>query len=358
MAQDFAFARNTVFPSWFANRIQDIISAAQTELTLRLKSDGSETIVEVAPDEPTGLAAICIQGRWRFNSATVERTVPGNGTYIIWAVAYDNVINNTPDPYTDHTDYTWTLRMTTGANPSGTGVEVFEPIGVCVVAGGKVTTLRQTANEVSGAQIADGAITGLNMTITRLATGVQRLALGPDSVGPTEIQTDAVGPNEIQADAVGTPELAPSAVTTYEILDATILGGDIAAEAITNREIADGTIRSQEIGTGEVKRGDTTLDTRQVGYSFLNGGGSSTLINAVYLYPGEYIISVATNGGSVGKGTFSFHTDGAAGTITQSIAVGQPFSCKVVVTSAGTVRLDGTTTASGVSSLTAIGLMA
>jgi hypothetical protein len=150
------FAREDKFPSWFANRIQDFLAGTETRLQLVRKS---ATVIEVAPDTHLGCAAVLIEGRWRFITAAIERAMSGaKGTYTIWAVAEDNLINNSPDPFTDHTAYAFDLRYTTGAAPTGTGIAVSTKIGEVDWSGSAIEALRQTHASVSGAQIANGAL--------------------------------------------------------------------------------------------------------------------------------------------------------------------------------------------------------
>ena len=111
------------------------------------------------PREPLGIAAIPIQGRWRYRTTTITRPLPGgDGTFDVWAVATDNSIVGTPLPHTDTTDYNFDLRLTaTGVNPSGTGVTVFEKVGEVVVVGGIISTIRQTFAAIHGARIESAA---------------------------------------------------------------------------------------------------------------------------------------------------------------------------------------------------------
>lgn len=157
MPQNWPFKRNDVFPSFFANRIQDFLSAAETNLRITRKN---ATTIEIVPDAELGIAAVALEGRWRFIEETISRAHPGGvkGTYFIWAVALDSDVDNTPDPFTDHTVYAFDLRITSGVNPSGEGVEVFEKIGEIDWSGAAIEAIRQTHGSVTGPMIAPGAL--------------------------------------------------------------------------------------------------------------------------------------------------------------------------------------------------------
>lgn len=173
------FKREEKLPSYFVNRIQDFLSAARTDL--RLEVSGT-TKVKVVPSEPYGLAAVNLQGRWRFSTEAVERTHPGGAvdTYSIWAVGTDQDISEAPNPFTDNTDYGFELRITDGSDPSGEGVEVFEKIGEVDWSGSAITALRQTYNAVTGAMLADSALssaTGSDLSWTREAGGALQASI-------------------------------------------------------------------------------------------------------------------------------------------------------------------------------------
>lgn len=157
MTQDHAFARNELAPSWWANRIQDIISGMTPGVVLKRQTD---TTVRADVVTPPGISSAIIQGRWRYITAAVDRAHPGgaSGVYDVWAVAEDNNIDNTPDPATDHTNYAWDLRITpTGSNPSGAGVVIFNKIGEVDWSGSLIQAVRQTYGQVSSARLEPGA---------------------------------------------------------------------------------------------------------------------------------------------------------------------------------------------------------
>lgn len=157
MSQNHPFSREEVFPSWFANRIQDYLSASQMDIPLSLKTT---TAVQVVPDANIGIAAVNIEGRWRFITTTIERAHPGGaaGTYVVWAVAEDNSVTNSPAVFTDHTNYAFELRITSGAAPTGSGIAVTTKIGEVDWSGTVITALRITRGAITGARIANGAL--------------------------------------------------------------------------------------------------------------------------------------------------------------------------------------------------------
>lgn len=152
--QDHGFAREEVYPSWFANRIQDMLSAGKFDLVLSRKN---ATTIQVVPDAILGIAAVNIKGRWRFNTAAVERVVTGaKATYGIWAVAEDNSVNNTPSPFTDHTVYTFELRVSATEPAVGAGTAIAMKIGEVDWSGTEIERIRQNRGAVTGALLADG----------------------------------------------------------------------------------------------------------------------------------------------------------------------------------------------------------
>lgn len=217
MVEHYNFNREDVFPSWFADRIQDFLSAARTDLRISLKNS---TTVQVVPSTELGIAAIALEGRWRFNTGTVERAHPGGaaGTYVVWAVALDNVVNDTPVPHTDHTTYTFELRITSGADPSGSGVEVFEKIAEVEWDGAKITATRQTHGSVSGAMI-------------------EPFALSNEGDIAWSREPSGAWVPQLKANVVGASELADASVDTAALINLAVTTAKVAAQAITNEKL-------------------------------------------------------------------------------------------------------------------------
>lgn len=245
----FDFAREDVFPSWFANRIQDFLSSARTDLRLSLKST---TSVQVVPDSELGIAGIALEGAWRFNTGTISRDHPGGaaGTYTVWAVGTVTDVDDSPKPHTDHTNYAFDLRITSGANPSGSGVEIFEKIGEVDWNGTEIEALRQTHGSVTGAMLADGSLSSeapSDITWVRAPGGGLVPTLKANSVGATELADAsvdtaalvdlAVVAAKVAAEAITEGKLAPNSVATAKIINLAVTTAKLAAGAVTNEKL-------------------------------------------------------------------------------------------------------------------------
>jgi hypothetical protein len=247
------FARESRLPSYWANRIQEFLSGARTDLRVSVP-DG--THVEVVPAEPYGIAAIDLQGRWRWIEEPVSRVHPGGGagTFIVWAVATDQDVVNVPKPFTDETDYTFSLRITkSGEEPSGAGVEVFEKIAEVDWDGAKITALRQTYNAVQGAMIERGAFSeSTDIVWTRSSSGGLVASYAPDSIGAADIAPEGVGTSELVSLAVTTAKVAAEAITESKIGTGAVTEAKIAALAVTTAKIAANAITESKIGASAV----------------------------------------------------------------------------------------------------------
>jgi hypothetical protein len=115
---DYPFVRDDVLPSFWANAIQEMISSLATGIRVEKKDATTVRVPAGTGDDQAGLT---IDGLWRWTDATIERAHPGGtaGTYVLWATAADNDISSSPDPYTDNTDYSFALAITSGAAPGG-----------------------------------------------------------------------------------------------------------------------------------------------------------------------------------------------------------------------------------------------
>lgn len=151
MAKNWTFIRDDVFPSWWANSIQEFIGAASHNLEVRELND---TTVEVPAGTFDDQVSIAIDGRWRFRTTSVTRAHPAGvaGTYEVYAVCKENSIVSTPLPFTDATDYNFDLRIEPpGGVPTivpGT-VDFYRKIGQTEWDGAKITGVRQLAGQVS-----------------------------------------------------------------------------------------------------------------------------------------------------------------------------------------------------------------
>lgn len=190
------FARDEILPSWFTNKLQDRIGSL-TNLSLSVTDP--TTIAVVAGDDDDRIV-VNVEGRWRMIDTTITRAHPGGaaGTFVVWAVAADQDINSSPDPFTDDTDYAFELRITTGANPSG--VAIFRRIGSGVWSGSAITSLEQEIDVIGGARLADDVIVESDqVTVTRQPNGGFLLELVAGGTGATEIADGAVTAAKINA---------------------------------------------------------------------------------------------------------------------------------------------------------------
>lgn len=262
MPEMHKFAREERLPSYFMNRLQDFLSAARTDLRVTLKD---ATHVEVIPVEPYGVAAIDLQGLWRFRETPVSRVHPGGaaGTYTVWAVGTKQKIVEVPKPFTDETDYSFDLRITSGANPAGAGVEVFEKIAEVDWDGGAIIGLRQTYNAVTPAMLETGVMDGSgDVTWTRVAGGGFVPNLKANSVGAAELADEsvdtaaliplAVTAAKVAVEAITEGKLAANSVTTAKILARAVTGAKIAVEAIQNEHLAEEVVNGPKITNAAV----------------------------------------------------------------------------------------------------------
>jgi hypothetical protein len=145
VSQHFPFDRDDVFPSFFANRLQDFLSGLESRLALRIASPN--TVSVQATSDADGMRAVSIDGRWRYNTATVTRAVSGAvGLYTVWATAAENDIDNTPQPFTDNTNYSFGLAVTAGsAAPSAVpgSVDIWRELGTLWWDGARIVELTQ-----------------------------------------------------------------------------------------------------------------------------------------------------------------------------------------------------------------------
>ncbi|MGH2939840.1 MAG: hypothetical protein ACRDPE_17145 [Solirubrobacterales bacterium] len=251
------FGREERLPSYFMNRLQDFLSGARTDLRVTLKD---ATHVEVIPVEPYGIAAIDLQGLWRFRDTAVSRAHPGGaaGTYTVWAVATKQKVVEAPKPFTDESVYDFDLRITNGANPNGAGVEVFEKIAEVDWDGVAIIALRQTYNAVTGPMLADGAISSAgDLLISRNAVGALVPTLQPNSVGAAELDALSVDTAaiidlmvttaKIAAEAITEGKLGGLSVSTAKIVELAVTSAKIAALAVTEAKLAGEAVSAEKI---------------------------------------------------------------------------------------------------------------
>jgi hypothetical protein len=114
--EHYPFVRDDVLPSFWANAIQRFLST-YAALDITKATDNSIEIVGGTDEDASVLG---IDGKWRWNEVTVSRAHPGGaaGIYDIFAVTKANDIENAPQPFTDNTVYSYSLRIVpTGTTP-------------------------------------------------------------------------------------------------------------------------------------------------------------------------------------------------------------------------------------------------
>lgn len=147
IAEMNTFAREDVFPSWWANSVQKYLSVGGLNFSLTKQDATHVHTIAGAADEA---AAIAIDGKWRWSEVTVSRAHPGGaaGTYDIFAVAKANKIVSSPEPGTDETPYGYELRILKAGEtpPIEAGVvDIFRKVGSCEWSGTEITRVDQTA---------------------------------------------------------------------------------------------------------------------------------------------------------------------------------------------------------------------
>jgi hypothetical protein len=249
------FKREEKFPSYFANRIQDYLSAAQMSLPM----SASPTTVTVVPDPTLGIAAVCIKGRWRFVTGIVSRVHPGGaaGNYVVWAVAEDQKIAEVPKPLTDETNYAFELRITSGAEPAG--VELAQKIAECHWTGAEIDSFHMSRNLVHGADLDQAAFSQIagpiswtrergGALVPALKTGsVETLQLANEAVNSSAIAALAIIEAKIAANAISSAKLAAGSVIEEKIGALAVSAAKIAAEAITEGKLANLSVSTAKI---------------------------------------------------------------------------------------------------------------
>lgn len=156
------FGRESVFPSWFANAIQQFISPAAFSFRVR---KASATTIEVPAGPSEAAVSISVDGRWRWAEATVSRAHPGGtaGTYRIWATAAENSIVGT----IDSTNYAFALAITGAAAepaPVAGSVDIWRLVGTLEWDGAAITAVHNiTDADLSG----DDPLTVTSLRATR-----------------------------------------------------------------------------------------------------------------------------------------------------------------------------------------------
>lgn len=167
MLEENVFARENVFPSWFANAVQKFLSTAAPSFQI---TRASGTTIQVVAGAGVEAAVISINGNWRWNEATVNRAHPGGaaGTWDIYAVAAANSIVNVPAVGTDATVRTFALRIVeAGKTPpieAGT-VDIFRKIGSLLWTGAEVIGISQIVGGGPEGQLKPGDLKFTHRTV-------------------------------------------------------------------------------------------------------------------------------------------------------------------------------------------------
>jgi hypothetical protein len=269
-----AFAREDVFPSWWANSVQRYLSVGGLSFSLT-KQDGTHVHVVAGPSDEA--AAIAIDGKWRWSEATVSRAHPGGtaGTYDVFAVAIGNHIVSSPDPGTDETNYAFELRILKAGEtpPIEAGVvDIYRKIG---------------SVEWSGAEI-----TRVDQTVPLAPTHAHRHATGqPDAIAPADINAapeDGVGGNFAVAGILSTEQMLDLSASNHTAVAAgTHMGDKIALYS------------SGATGYGVGAQANRVVAYVPAGAAFAvreatNSGNASSGADAVVLYASG---AIRSNGG-------------------------------------------------------------
>lgn len=263
MSKAHAFARDEVFPSYFINALQELVSSGQLDFRLSKKDD---TTIQVVPSSAFEIAGINIDGRYRWVVAAVERIHPGGarGTYTIWATATDDDIDDVPDPATDHTDRSFALAITDGRDPTA---DIFVEVGELDWSGAAITALRQSYTSTTGAMIEDGALSdGGDLTWTQEPGGGWVPNINARTISATEI-ADSLKPSA--GAAAGTEALRALGRTA-----STAAAGDDARLSDT-RVPTDGSVTLAKIAAAIIDAAAGTASLRTLG----TGGQQATAGN-------------------------------------------------------------------------------
>jgi hypothetical protein len=195
------FARGEIFVSWWTDAVEEFLSTGAHGFRVRVAS--GTTI-----DSPAGVgndqASIAINGRLRFNTATVSRVHPGGaaGTYDVFVTASEQNIVNAPQPNTDNTVYSYALAIvaagTTPAIVAGS-VDIVRKVAELTWDGAAITSVRQLVSPRSDAPIYPTA---------PLATFTpERVRGAPAQAAPLTVWEDSAGTSLAEMSASGALQL-------------------------------------------------------------------------------------------------------------------------------------------------------
>lgn len=144
------FAREEIAPSWWANALNRFLSTASLNFRLELLNNTTVRVPAAASDD---LAAISVDGKWRYVEANVDRAHPGGaaGSYPLFVTTRANDIRTVPAVGSDFTNYSFDLAFAAiGGTPAivpGT-VDHFRKVADVQWDGAKITRITPTFNPV------------------------------------------------------------------------------------------------------------------------------------------------------------------------------------------------------------------
>lgn len=146
--------KGSVLPSTWVNALMEYVSTMAGNFALE---QATSTTVRVVATSDNGQVGVGINGRWRYNTATVTATHPGgaSGTYDVYVTASDNDYS-APDP-TDNTNYAFGLAIFASGNTPATAL--YRKVGTVDWDGTQITAVRSTAgpSSIHASQHAVGA---------------------------------------------------------------------------------------------------------------------------------------------------------------------------------------------------------
>lgn len=135
-------------PADYTDALGEFLGASVHNFLLQLKP-GDSTSLQVPAAADNGQVGIAINGRWRYNTAAVNRASPGGSarTMDVFVTASDNVFVAGGGGEIDNTVYSFGLSIVnSGTTPSG--VALCRKVGTAVWDGAKFTSVTQTAPPV------------------------------------------------------------------------------------------------------------------------------------------------------------------------------------------------------------------
>jgi hypothetical protein len=142
--------KGSILPSTWVNAFMEFVSTMSANLRL---TKASATTVSIVAGTDNDQASVGIDGRWRYNTATLTATHPGGaaGTYDVYVTAADNDFS-LADP-ADATNYSFGLQIRAVGSPPATALS--RKIGTVAWDGAQITAALPLTT-------GDGAVFGAN----------------------------------------------------------------------------------------------------------------------------------------------------------------------------------------------------